>query len=127
MMGGREINDRGVAFSEHIGAQTALVERDRPQSGAVLRDDLRELAVARVLDRIHMPVTEQLNEQADQIFQTRAHDDILRRDRDAAEIMQIVRNLLPQLKQYSLSTRRDRCAQVENGKQPLSTIFVLKS
>ena len=98
MMGRREIDDRGVAFSEHIGAQTALVERDRPQSGAVLRDDLRELAVARVLDRIHMPVTEQLNEQADQIFQTRAHDDILRRDRDAAEIMQIVRNLLPQLK-----------------------------
>ena len=45
-----------------------------------------------------MPVTEQLNEQADQIFQTRALDETLRRDRDAAEIMQIVRNLLPQLK-----------------------------
>ena len=43
-------------------------------------------------------MTEQLNEQADQIFQTRAHDDIFRRDRNAAEIMQIVRNLLPQLK-----------------------------
>ena len=93
----RQVDDRSVARRERIRAQAAFIERQRAHRHPAHIKNLVQLAVAGVFERIHAVAPEQLDDQVHQVLRTRADQNVVRRDIDAAEVIQIPRDLLTQL------------------------------
>ena len=90
------MQDIRAALPQRAGADAVAVHRDEPVIDAVAFVDLRDLPVARVLERIGLVKAEQLDQQAVEVLRSRADDDPVRVGLNAAERVQMRRDRLPQ-------------------------------
>ena len=85
-----------------------LVEPHAHKAHAVLRVDLGDLAVARILDGVALLAPEQLDDDVIEKLRARADDDLLRIHRHAAELVQVRRDGAAQLLRAVIGRRLEQ-------------------
>ena len=85
-----------------------LVQRCRTHGHTVHCENLIQLAVAGVLERVHAVAAEQLNDKVHQILRACADEDVVRRDIDAAEVVQVAHDLLSKFRRAAWVGRTEQ-------------------
>ena len=86
------MGDLRTAGPQCFHGQALAVKADGADGHIVRRVDAGDLAVAGVLDGIAQPAPEELHDEAIKVLRARADEDLLRRDAQAARLLQMSRN-----------------------------------
>ena len=108
----RKVYHRCVTRGQRVSTQTVLVQRCRTHGHTVHCENLIQLAVAGVLERVHTVAAEQLNDKVHQILRACADEDVVRRDIDAAEVVQVAHDLLSKFRRATWVGRTEQCTRV---------------
>ena len=87
----------GVGLPQRLTGKPALVQRHVPQLHLIALVDAADLAVPRILHGIALLPAQQLDQQRVQRLRPGPHDDLPGRHRHPPELVQIIRDGLPQL------------------------------
>ena len=108
----RQVYHRCVTRGQRVSTQTVLVQRCRTHGHTVHCENLIQLAVAGVLERVHAVAAEQLNDKVHQILRACADEDVVRRDIDAAEVVQVAHDLLSKFRRAAWVGRTEQRTRV---------------